>query len=108
MYGQGKKKNPRSATLLMDWVHICIGLLIVILAVIAFLNPEDNRVLLPVIFLLAVILNVFTGVHKYRQSGRGFGAVCFGRCAFCGYGSQCHQYLEVKCESGDYQTVKRT
>jgi O-antigen/teichoic acid export membrane protein len=70
MYGQGKKKNPRSATLLMDWVHICIGLLIVILAVIAFLNPEDNRVLLPVIFLLAAILNVFTGVHKYRQSGR--------------------------------------
>ena len=69
MYGQGKKKNPRSATLLMGWVHICIGLLIVILAVIAFLNPEDNRVLLPVIFLLAVILNVFTGVHKYRQSG---------------------------------------
>lgn len=70
MYGQGKKKNPRSATLMMDWVHICIGLLIVILAVIAFLNPENNRFLLPIIFLLAAVLNVFTGVHKYRQSGR--------------------------------------
>lgn len=70
MYGQGKKKNPRNAVLIMDWIHICIGLLVVILAVFAFLNPEDNRFLFPVIFLLAAVLNVINGVYRFRLSGR--------------------------------------
>lgn len=70
MYGQGKKKNPRSTVLIMDWIHICIGLLVVILAVFAFLNPEQNRFLFPVIFLLAAVLNVINGIYRFRLSGR--------------------------------------
>lgn len=54
----------------MDLVHIVIGILIVILAVITFLNPEGNQVLLPLIFILAAILNIFNGIHQYRTSGR--------------------------------------
>lgn len=70
MYGQGKKKNPRNTALIMDWIHICIGLLVVILAVFAFLNPEDNRFLFPLIFLLAAVLNVINGIYRFRLSGR--------------------------------------
>ena len=49
IYGQDKKKSPRNAALILDWIHIVIGFLVVLFAVIAFLNPEDNQ---------------------YRQSGR--------------------------------------
>lgn len=70
MYGQGKKKNPRSTALILDWIHIGIGLLVVILAVFAFLNPEDNRFLFPFIFLLAAVLNTINGIYRFRLSGR--------------------------------------
>ncbi len=70
MYGQEKKKGRRSAALVMDVVHIVIGILIVILAVITFLNPEGNQILLPVIFALAAVLNFVSSIHKFRISGR--------------------------------------
>lgn len=70
MYGQGKKKGGRNAALIMDAVHIVIGVLIVVLAVIIFLNPEGNQILLPFIFLLAAVLDICNGVHKYRLGGR--------------------------------------
>ena len=69
-YGQDKKKSPRNAALILDWIHIVIGFLVVLFAVIAFLNPEDNRILFPLIFLLAAVLNLVNGVYQYRQSGR--------------------------------------
>ncbi len=70
MYGQERKKGRRNAALVVDAVHIVIGALIVLLAVITFLNPEGNQILLPVIFALAAALNVFNSVHKFRISGR--------------------------------------
>lgn len=70
MHGQGKKRNPRNSVLMMDWIHIGIGLLVVILAIFAFLNPEDNRFLFPVIFLLAAALNGINGIYRFRLSGR--------------------------------------
>ncbi len=66
----GKKRNPRNSVLMMDWIHIGIGLLVVILAILAFLNPEDNRFLFPVIFLLAAALNMINGIYRFRLSGR--------------------------------------
>ena len=65
-----KKKSPRNSAIFMDWIHIVIGVLIVVLAVITFLNPEEKRILFPVIFLLAAVLDIFNGAYKYRQSGR--------------------------------------
>ena len=56
----------------MDVVHIVFGALIVLLAVITFLNPEGNQILLPVIFALAALLNVINGIHKFRTSGRSW------------------------------------
>lgn len=70
MYGQEKKKNPRSTALMMDLLHIVVGILVVICAVLAFLNPEKNQFLFPVIFALAALLNAVKGWHKLETGGR--------------------------------------
>jgi len=70
MYGHEKRRSPRNSAIAMDWIHIIIGVLIVVLAVIVFLNPESNRILFPIIFLLAAVLDICNGTYKYRQSGR--------------------------------------
>ena len=40
------------------------------MAVAAFINPESNMILFPVIFFLAAVLNIVNGVYRYQQSGR--------------------------------------
>ena len=55
MAGQEKKRNPRSAALILDLLHIVIGILVVICAILAFLDPEGNSILFPVIFWLAAV-----------------------------------------------------
>ncbi len=70
MYGHEKRKGHRKAILIMDAVHIIIGILVVALAVIIFLNPEGNQILLPAVFALAAGLNIFNGIHNLRISGR--------------------------------------
>ncbi|PNV58970.1 hypothetical protein C0033_26450 [Clostridium sp. chh4-2] len=70
MYGQEKHRGPRNASLALDMIHIIIGILIVVLAVISFLNPEGNLLLFPLIFLLAASLNMINGIYRIHQSGR--------------------------------------
>ncbi len=70
MYGQEKKKNPRNTALMLDLLHIVVGILVVICAVLAFLNPEKNQFLFPLIFCLAALLNGVNGWHKLKISGR--------------------------------------
>lgn len=67
---RGRRKSPRNTTLLLDWLHIIIGVLVVVMAVIAFINPENNRILFPIIFFLAAVLNSVNGIYRCRQSGR--------------------------------------
>lgn len=69
----------------LDVLHLGLGSIIVILAVISFLNAENNLVLFPVIFMLAAVLNLVNGWVKIRQSGRnkkkiagGAGLILFG------------------------------
>jgi uncharacterized membrane protein HdeD (DUF308 family) len=68
---QEKKKNPRNAALLLDLLHVVIGLLVVICAVLAFINPEQNRIMFPVIFALAAVMNGVNGWVKLRSTGHG-------------------------------------
>lgn len=70
IYEQGKRKSPKNMTLIMDWVHIVIGGLIVVMAVVTFLNPEGNQFCFPLIFFLAAVLNTVNGVHRLKHSGR--------------------------------------
>ena len=39
MYIQERSRNPRNLSMMLDAAHIIIGILIVVLAVISFLNP---------------------------------------------------------------------
>ena len=71
MFGQGPRgRNGRSLEVFLDLLHIVVGIVIVLLAVVSFLNPENNLVLFPVIFMLAAILNLVNGWVKIRQGGR--------------------------------------
>ena len=69
-YRQARRNSPRNTSLILDWVHIITGALVVIMAVAAFVDPEDNMILFSVIFFLASALNMVNGVYRYQQSGR--------------------------------------
>lgn len=69
MAGQEKKRNPRSSALVLDLLHIVIGILVVICAILAFLDPEGNSILFPVIFWLAALLNGIVGGFRLKMSG---------------------------------------
>ena len=64
---QEKRKKSANIAFALDMLHIVVGILIVIFA---FLNPDENRILFPVIFLLAAVLNFANGYDRYRR-GRG-------------------------------------
>lgn len=70
MLGQEKSKNPRNTGLMLDMLHIVIGIAVVTLAVFAFLNPEGNQFLFPFIFICAAVLNGVNGMYRIRVSGR--------------------------------------
>lgn len=88
MFGQGARgRNGRNLELFLDLLHIVVGIAIVVLAVLSFLNPENNLVLFPVIFMMASILNLVNGWVKVRRGGRdrkkqahGAGLILFGCC----------------------------
>lgn len=74
-----KRKGKRSYSFALDILHIAVGVLIVIFAVLAFLNPDENRILFPAIFLLAGILNFANGYDRFvknrsRKKKRAAGA----------------------------------
>lgn len=83
---QEKKKNPRNMAMYLDLLHIAVGVLVVICTVLAFLNPERNQFLFPVIFCLAAVLNGVNGWYRLRECGRDkrkkFGGLmlCFSGC----------------------------
>lgn len=48
-----KKRNPRSMAMILDMLHIVVGILVVVCVVLAFLDPAKNRILFPAVFWLA-------------------------------------------------------
>ncbi len=65
-----KKKNSHNTALLLDLLHIIIGVLVAVCAVLAFLYPEQNQILFPVIFCLAAFLNGVNGWFKLHADIR--------------------------------------
>lgn len=70
MHSQSGKKLSRNSSFILDLIHIVIGLAVVVLAVISFLNPNGHLTLFPIIFVLAAILNYVNGYFRISQSGR--------------------------------------
>ena len=86
MANQEKRRSPRNEVMMLDLLHIAVGILTVICAVLAFLDPENNQFLFPVIFWLAGLLNGVSGWYKIRNSGRDkkrrFGGILLCTLAF--------------------------
>ncbi|MCI9105677.1 MAG: hypothetical protein HFG56_08435 [Lachnospiraceae bacterium] len=70
MTNQDRRKNPHNEVMILDLMYIIVGILVVICAVLAFLDPEKNQFLFPVIFWLAGLLNGVSGWYKLKNSGR--------------------------------------
>lgn len=65
---EAKKRNPRTANFLLDLFHIIIGIGIVVMAVLCFMNPVEYELLFTVIFLLAAVLNITNGISRLKES----------------------------------------
>ena len=65
---QEKKRSGRTSSFMLDILHLAVGILIAILAILAFLNPEENQILFPAIFLLAAILNFANGYDCFKKN----------------------------------------
>lgn len=69
MHGQ-RGRGERHAGVFLDMAHLVLGIAIVILAVLSFINPEGNRMLFPLVFLMAAILNAVSGIFECKTWGR--------------------------------------
>jgi len=65
-----RRRKVRGESVALDIMHIVIGIAVVIMAVISFVNPNDYRFLFPIIFFLAAILNLATGKYRMLRSKR--------------------------------------
>ena len=72
MAENNKRRRVRSESMALDAMHIIIGIAVVVMSVISFLDTERYMFLFPVIFFLAAVLNLATG--KYWLSPDKAGA----------------------------------
>lgn len=52
----------------IEVIHILFGIVIVVMAVLAFTDPEENMVLFPLIFLFSAALKLISGFYRFRQA----------------------------------------
>ena len=65
--GFGREMNIRKQRMMLELFYILMALVIVILAVFAFLFQEKAVILFPIIFSLAAIMNITTAVRYARR-----------------------------------------
>lgn len=69
MQGQ-RGRNERRAGVFLDMAHLILGIAIVIFAVLSFISPEGNRMLFPLVFLLAALLNGIKGIFELKTCSK--------------------------------------
>ncbi len=70
MAGNEKRRKVRGTTAALDTMHIVVGIAIVLMAAVSFVNPEEYMIFFPIMFLLAAVLNLVTGNYNLRRSKR--------------------------------------
>ena len=70
MAGNDRRRKVRGTSMALDTMHIIIGIGVVVMASVSFINPEENMFFFQVIFLLAALLNLATGRYKFKRSKR--------------------------------------
>lgn len=54
----------RKTKIVIDWINICLGVAVVIMATVIFIVPENSDFLLPLVFLAGAGLN---GLHAAKN-----------------------------------------
>ena len=72
MHGH-RGRGERQAGILLDLTHLILGIAIVVLAVLSFINPQGNHMLFPLVFLLAALLNAVSSLFLIKTRGRDKG-----------------------------------
>lgn len=65
-----QKFSPREAGKMLDTVHLIVGAAVILLAVFAIADPEKNKVLFPLVFLLASFINAVNCVMQFKMFPR--------------------------------------
>ncbi|MFR4784290.1 MAG: DUF6637 family protein [Pilosibacter sp.] len=73
MAENNKRRKVRSESMALDAMHIIIGIAVVVMSVISFLDTERYMFLFPVIFFLAAVLNLATGKYWLSRTKRSGG-----------------------------------
>ena len=68
MHSQSRRGDRHSGVFL-DVFHLIVGILVVVLGLLSFLNPEGHEVLFPLVFFLAAALNAVSGVFELKTQG---------------------------------------
>ena len=77
MAENNKRRKVRSESMALDAMHIIIGIAVVVMAVISFLDTERYMFLFPAIFFLAAVLNLVTGKYWAKRERRRRTAAVF-------------------------------
>ncbi len=77
--------GPRNNGRKLDIIHIVLGIVIVVMAVMAFISPEENMVLFPLIFFTAAAIRMISAYfiirsaeHDKKINTRGIGELAVG------------------------------
>ena len=54
----------------LDVLHLAAGILIVVMGLLAFINPQENSGLFPLVFFLAAVLSLVSGIFGLKVDTR--------------------------------------
>lgn len=60
---------------ILDILNVLLGIGVVILAVMAFINTDNNKWLFPIIFMMGGVMNLFTGIKALMTDRKMTGVV---------------------------------
>lgn len=60
---------------ILDILNILLGVGVVVLAVMAFINTDNNKWLFPIIFMMGGVMNLFTGIKAMMTDRKATGIV---------------------------------
>ena len=73
-YGSGK--FTRALRFIIDILNVILGIGVIVLAVLAFINTSKNAWMFPIIFLGGAVMNLFTGIKNFMTDRKIGGIVC--------------------------------
>lgn len=75
MYVNRTKKNPYTKQTVFDVLSAVVGMAVIAVGIISFIDPEGNAWMFPIVFLLAAVFQCLLGIPRMtggygRKSGR--------------------------------------